>query len=156
MQSRESRKARKQSPRNQASSKTREGRKLVKGENTETPAGNEENTCSVNHCLNPPVTDGYCDVHLERLELIKESYDQVKQMQLRAREDAKEVARKKIMEIMGEIGEPEADAGNFHIKMDARTRHSIPYALAKQTLDEQTLKNLVQISSYMVLSVNEN
>ena len=46
----------------------------------------------MNHCLNPPVTDGYCDVHLERLELIKESYDQVKQMQLRAREDAKEVA----------------------------------------------------------------
>ena len=71
-------------------------------------------------------------------------------------QDAKEVARKKIMEIMGEIGEPEADAGPFHIKMDARTRHSIPYTLAKQTLDDQTLKNLVQISSYMVLTVNEN
>jgi hypothetical protein len=90
--SREGRKTRKQSAGDQVSSKSREGHGLVKAENTETPAGNEENTCSVNHCQNPPVTDGYCDVHLERLELIKESYEQVKQMQLRAREDAKEMA----------------------------------------------------------------
>ncbi|MFQ5913655.1 MAG: hypothetical protein ACE5JS_10770 [Nitrospinota bacterium] len=51
----------------------------------------KDDVCSVIHCNNPAVTDGYCDTHLERLELIKESYEQAKQLQLRAREDEKGV-----------------------------------------------------------------
>ena len=68
----------------------------------------------------------------------------------------KEAARQRIMELMGEIGEPEADAGKYHIKMDARTRRTIPFDLAKQTLDEETLRNIVQLGTYMVLTVTEN
>ena len=49
----------------------------------------KEDSCSVIHCNNPPVTDGYCDTHLERLELIKESHGHARQIQLRTREDEK-------------------------------------------------------------------
>lgn len=49
----------------------------------------KEDSCSVIHCNNPPVSDGYCDTHLERLELIKESHGHMKQVQLRTREDEK-------------------------------------------------------------------
>lgn len=48
--------------------------------------------CTVLHCSNPAVSDGYCDAHLERLELIKESYENMRQMHLRTREDEKGVA----------------------------------------------------------------
>ena len=60
----------------------------MKSEKTELKNGKDD-SCSVIHCNNPPVTDGYCDTHLERLELIKESHGHVKQIQLRAREDEK-------------------------------------------------------------------
>jgi hypothetical protein len=63
--------------------------------------------CSVIQCRNPVVTDGYCDAHLERLELIRESHEQVKQMQLRAREDEKEVSLERDQESAPTFGQTE-------------------------------------------------
>lgn len=59
------------------------------------------------HCQNPAITDGYCDVHLERLDLIKESHEHVKQMQLRTREDEKETAIERDEETTTAFGQAE-------------------------------------------------
>jgi hypothetical protein len=78
----------------------------VRSEKTEIRDGKNE-SCSVVHCGNPPVTDGYCDTHLERLELIKEAHGHVKQMQLRAREDEKGSTIESNREAAPSFGQPE-------------------------------------------------
>ena len=53
----------------------------------EKKAGKQE-TCQVLQCENPPVADGYCEAHLERLERLKEANENLKLYYLRARQDA--------------------------------------------------------------------
>ncbi len=67
----------------------------------------KEEICSVVHCNNLTVSDGYCDAHLERLELIKESYEHVKQLQLRTREDEKETTLERDQEGSPTFGQTE-------------------------------------------------
>lgn len=50
--------------------------------------GTKEDTCQVIHCDNPPVADGYCEIHLERLERLREANENLKQYFQRARQDA--------------------------------------------------------------------
>ncbi|MFQ5692067.1 MAG: hypothetical protein ACE5IM_03365 [Nitrospinota bacterium] len=73
---------------------------------TEKKSGKDE-VCSVLHCNNPAVTDGYCETHLERLELIKESYEHAKQIHLRTREDEKQAALDPGSESTHSFREPE-------------------------------------------------
>ena len=67
----------------------------------------KEEICSVVHCNNLTVSDGYCDAHLERLELIKESYEHVKQLHLRTREDEKETTLERDREGSPTFGQTE-------------------------------------------------
>ncbi len=67
----------------------------------------KEEICSVVHCNNLTVSDGYCDAHLERLELIKESYEHVKQLHLRTRDDEKETTLERDQEGSSTFGQTE-------------------------------------------------